>query len=97
LSKINAPGERCVNAATEEVALALEVLYGVRTGLDLTHLTMLFALAVELGAVPTDDESRGLADELGERSEGQTGRHRPASGAGPTDDRRVLRVVPAKA
>ena len=53
MSKINGLGEqRCGNAATEEVALALEVLYGVKTGLDLTQLTTLSALVAELSGVP---------------------------------------------
>ena len=49
---INGLGERCGNAATEEVALALEVLYGVGTGLDLTQLTAISALVAELSGVP---------------------------------------------
>jgi len=50
---INGLGERCGNAATEEVAMALEVLYGVRTGLDLTKLTGISKLVAELSGVPT--------------------------------------------
>ena len=48
---INGLGERCGNAATEEVALALEVLYGVKTGLDLTKLTAVSALVADLSGV----------------------------------------------
>jgi isopropylmalate/homocitrate/citramalate synthase len=52
---INGLGERCGNAATEEVAMALEVLYGVRTGLDLTKLTAISRLVAELSRVPTHE------------------------------------------
>ena len=48
---INGLGERCGNAATEEVALALTVLYGVETGLDLKKLSGLSALVAELSGV----------------------------------------------
>jgi isopropylmalate/homocitrate/citramalate synthase len=48
---INGLGERCGNAATEEVALALEVLYGARTGLDLAKLTAVSALIADLSGV----------------------------------------------
>lgn len=50
---INGLGERCGNAATEEVAMALEVLYGVSTGLDLTKLTGISRLVAALSGVPT--------------------------------------------
>jgi isopropylmalate/homocitrate/citramalate synthase len=50
---INGLGERCGNAPTEEVAMALEVLYGFRTGLDLVKLTSLSRLVAELSAVAT--------------------------------------------
>lgn len=48
---INGLGERCGNASTEEVAMALEVLYGVRTGLDLSKLTAISRLVAELSGV----------------------------------------------
>jgi isopropylmalate/homocitrate/citramalate synthase len=48
---INGIGERCGNAATEEVAMALELLYGVKTGLDLTKLTQISRLVAELSGV----------------------------------------------
>ena len=35
---VNGLGYRCGNPATEEVALALEALYGVDTGVNLNHL-----------------------------------------------------------
>ncbi len=38
---INGIGERAGNAPTEEVALALELLYGISTGIDLSKLTAL--------------------------------------------------------
>lgn len=38
---INGTGHRCGNAAFEEVATALEVLYGIHTGLDLSQLVAL--------------------------------------------------------
>lgn len=50
---INGLGERCGNAATEEVALALEMLYGVATGLDLEKLTSVSRLVAELSGVST--------------------------------------------
>lgn len=50
---INGLGERCGNAATEEVAIALEVLYGVKTGLDLTKLTSVSQLVAKLSGVAT--------------------------------------------
>ena len=46
-------GERCGNAPTEEVAMALEVLYGLRTGLDLAGLTGVSRLVAELSGVAT--------------------------------------------
>jgi isopropylmalate/homocitrate/citramalate synthase len=48
---INGLGERCGNAATEEVAMALEVLHGFKTGLDLTKLTAISALVAEISGV----------------------------------------------
>ncbi len=48
---INGLGERCGNAATEEVALALTVLYGIETGLHLKKLSGLSALVAELSGV----------------------------------------------
>ena len=50
---INGLGERCGNAATEEVVMALEVLYGVKTGLDLTKLTEISRLVTDLSGVRT--------------------------------------------
>ena len=50
---INGLGERSGNAATEEVAMALEVLYGVSTGLDLTKLTQVSRLVADLSGVRT--------------------------------------------
>lgn len=41
---MNGIGERSGNAATEEVALALEALYGIDTGLDLARLTSVSTL-----------------------------------------------------
>lgn len=51
-STINGLGERCGNASTEELILALEVLYGVRTGIDLRQLTEVSALVSTLSGVP---------------------------------------------
>jgi isopropylmalate/homocitrate/citramalate synthase len=48
---INGLGERCGNAATEEVALALEVLYGHKTGLNLTKFATISALVAEISGV----------------------------------------------
>ena len=52
-STINGLGERSGNAATEEVAMALEVLYGVDTGLALRKLTEVSRLVAELSGVRT--------------------------------------------
>ena len=49
---MNGLGERCGNAATEEVAMALEVLCGVRTRLDLPRLAAVSALVADLSRVP---------------------------------------------
>lgn len=48
---INGLGERCGNASTEEVAMALEVLYGFRTGLNLGKLTVTSRLVAELSGI----------------------------------------------
>jgi isopropylmalate/homocitrate/citramalate synthase len=48
---INGLGERSGNAPTEEVAMALEVLYRVQTGLNLTKLTSVSRLVSELSRV----------------------------------------------
>jgi isopropylmalate/homocitrate/citramalate synthase len=51
-STINGLGERSGNAATEQVALVLEGLYGITTGLDLTKLTEVSATVARLSGVP---------------------------------------------
>jgi len=48
---VNGIGERSGNAALEEVASALEVLYGVRTGIDFRKLRGLSKLVEELSLV----------------------------------------------
>ena len=48
---INGLGERCGNAAIEEIVMALEVLYGVRTGLDLQQLTAISRLVSGLSGI----------------------------------------------
>ena len=48
---MNGMGERSGNAATEEVAVALEGLYGISTGLDLTRLRALSREVTELSGV----------------------------------------------
>ncbi len=49
---INSLGYRCGNPATEEVALALEALYGVDTGINLERLYGLSVLAQEASGQP---------------------------------------------
>jgi isopropylmalate/homocitrate/citramalate synthase len=49
---MNGIGERSGNAATEEVALVLEALYGIDTGLDLTRLAGLSELVEQMSGVP---------------------------------------------
>ncbi len=48
---INGLGERCGNAAIEEIVMALEVLYGVRTGIDLQQLTAISRLVSDLSGI----------------------------------------------
>jgi isopropylmalate/homocitrate/citramalate synthase len=48
---VNGIGERCGNAALEETAVALRVLYGVDVGLDTAKLTELSRLVEELSGV----------------------------------------------
>jgi methanogen homocitrate synthase len=49
---VNGLGYRCGNPATEEVALALEALYGVDSGINLDHLYGLSVLAQEASGQP---------------------------------------------
>jgi isopropylmalate/homocitrate/citramalate synthase len=49
---VNAVGYRAGNAALEEVAMALEVLYGVKTGLRLDQLPELSRLVEEITGLP---------------------------------------------
>jgi isopropylmalate/homocitrate/citramalate synthase len=49
---VNGLGERAGNASLEEVALALESLYGVNTGLKTEHLYDLSRLVEEIAGVP---------------------------------------------
>ena len=51
-STINGIGERCGNASTEEVVMALEVLCGVRTGIDLKRFAAASALVAALSRLP---------------------------------------------
>jgi isopropylmalate/homocitrate/citramalate synthase len=51
LVTVNGIGERCGNAALEETALALRVLFGVELGLDTSKLTELSRLVEELSGV----------------------------------------------
>jgi isopropylmalate/homocitrate/citramalate synthase len=59
---INGLGERSGNAATEEVAMALEVLYGIDTGLDLTQLTEVSRLVAALSGVCTQVNTAVVGD-----------------------------------
>ncbi len=49
---VNGLGERAGNASLEEVVLALESLYGIKTGIDTTQLFELSRLVEELSGVP---------------------------------------------
>jgi isopropylmalate/homocitrate/citramalate synthase len=49
---LNGIGERCGNAATEDVALALEVLYGWKTGLNLSRFTSVAKEVSQLSGIP---------------------------------------------
>lgn len=49
---INAVGYRAGNAALDEVAMALEALYGVRTGIKLELLTYVSELVAEITGIP---------------------------------------------
>ena len=48
---MNGLGERCGNTATEEIAMALEALYGVKTGLRLQKLMETSRLVAEISGV----------------------------------------------
>jgi isopropylmalate/homocitrate/citramalate synthase len=49
---VNSTGHRCGNAAFEQVVPALESLYGIRTGIDLSQLTSLTNMIAEEYKVP---------------------------------------------
>lgn len=49
---VNSTGHRCGNAAFEQVIPALEVLYGIKTGIDMEQLTSLTEMVAELYGVP---------------------------------------------
>jgi isopropylmalate/homocitrate/citramalate synthase len=49
---VNSTGHRCGNAAFEQVVPALESLYGIKTGIDMTQLTELTNMIAELYKVP---------------------------------------------
>jgi isopropylmalate/homocitrate/citramalate synthase len=49
---INGFGDEAGNASLEEVAVSLEALYGVKTGLDLTMMNKYSQLSVEKGRLP---------------------------------------------
>lgn len=51
-STFNGLGERCGNASTEEVAMALEALYGWRTGLELSRFTDVAREISALSGIP---------------------------------------------
>lgn len=59
---INGLGERSGNAATEEVAMALEVLYGISTGLALAKLTEISQMVAELSGVRTQVNKAVVGD-----------------------------------
>jgi len=59
---LNGLGERSGNAATEEVAMALEVLYGIPTGLDLTKLTTVSQTVAELSGIRTQVNKAVVGD-----------------------------------
>ncbi|MBI3935985.1 MAG: hypothetical protein HY323_03335 [Betaproteobacteria bacterium] len=52
---VNGTGHRCGNAALEEVVPALEVLYGIRTGLDMGQLVALSETVQRLYQIPIAD------------------------------------------
>jgi len=51
-STINGIGERCGNAATEEIVLTLQMLYGIDLGVDCSKLLETCNLVAELSGVP---------------------------------------------
>jgi isopropylmalate/homocitrate/citramalate synthase len=55
-SAVNGLGERTGNVATEEIATALELLVGVKTGLDLSKLASVSKLCSEISKVPVPDK-----------------------------------------
>src|SRR3546814_18848043 len=74
-STINGNGERCGNAATEDVAMALEVLEGYHTGLRLDKLRALSKRVAELSEVPVAVDRKSVV-------EGKGGSGRFESGGG---------------
>jgi isopropylmalate/homocitrate/citramalate synthase len=68
---INGLGERCGNAAIEEVAMSLEALYGVKTGLNLTKLMAVSRLVAELSGV-TPQPNKAVVGENAFRHEAGT-------------------------
>ena len=59
---INGLGERCGNAALEEVAMALEALYGITTGLELNKLMAVSRLVAELSGVAPQPNKAVVGD-----------------------------------
>ncbi|MDR1044675.1 MAG: homocitrate synthase [Candidatus Adiutrix sp.] len=51
-SAVNGLGERTGNVATEEIAMALQLLAGVETGLDMSRLSAVSRLCSEISKVP---------------------------------------------
>ncbi|MEI8191880.1 MAG: homocitrate synthase [candidate division NC10 bacterium] len=54
-SAINGLGERTGNTPTEEIVMALELLVGVKTGVDLSKIQNVSSLVAEIAKVPVPD------------------------------------------
>lgn len=61
---VNRTGHRCGNASLEQVAVALEVLYGVSTGIDLGQIQSLSKLVEEVYGVPVSANAPIVGDSM---------------------------------
>ena len=61
---VNAIGERSGNASFEEVAASLEVLYGVKTGVNFKKLRLLSKLVEELSSIKMPPQKPIVGDKI---------------------------------
>ncbi len=63
-SAINGLGERTGNVPTEEIVMALELLEGVKTGVDLSKIAEVSKLVSEIGKVPVSSNKAIVGENL---------------------------------